>query len=270
LAFPYYFSEVAARQRCRKNGRLAVLNMRESSGSMEISQIQEQLATLYLRLNGYFVSGFIAHAPHEGARTNRTQVDALAVRFPYNSEPERGVTPSEYLQTSTNLTDILICEVKGGRALPRFNPALRNDVAALRSVLRWVGAFGEAEIDMLIDPLREAVTPNERVTSATFPTVTGPREFQLRLVLFAPDRPPPGRNKIRYIHGEELIGYVWRCLREGAPRPECAMRYDFGLWGPYETLIRFFKETPTRPSMQEIYEEVGRAADEATEHEGTT
>jgi hypothetical protein len=58
----------------------------------ERSDIQERLLHLYLRLNGYFVSGFIPHSHEHGKIL--TQVDALAVRHPFNCEPKRGIEPT--------------------------------------------------------------------------------------------------------------------------------------------------------------------------------
>src|ERR1700731_3077069 len=113
---------------------------------MRKSEIQETLVSLYLRLNGYFVSGFIVHAPGIDSAGNRTQVDALAIRLPYNSEPEREVMPSEYLQIPTGTTDIALCEVKGGHEALQFNQGLRGP-DAIRSVLRWIGAFEEKEME---------------------------------------------------------------------------------------------------------------------------
>jgi hypothetical protein len=49
------------------------------------SDVQETLVSLYLRLNGYFVSGFIVHA-QTGAKT---EMDVLAVRFPNQRESSR-------------------------------------------------------------------------------------------------------------------------------------------------------------------------------------
>src|SRR5215469_582268 len=109
---------------------------------MKRHDLQEVVSSLYLRLNGYFTSGFIVHAPGGDRAGNRTQLDALAVRLPYSSEPEREVLPSEYLQIPANMTDIVLCEVKGGREALQFNEALRH-VDAIRSVLRWIGAFEE-------------------------------------------------------------------------------------------------------------------------------
>ncbi|MEE9214556.1 MAG: hypothetical protein V3U54_07140 [Thermodesulfobacteriota bacterium] len=87
---------------------------------MEKSTLQEKLAALYLRLNGYFVSGFIVHAPIEyqnaagETRRVKTELDILAVRFPFNREPERVVLPSTYIDVSNSHIDNVIGEVKGG------------------------------------------------------------------------------------------------------------------------------------------------------------
>jgi hypothetical protein len=116
---------------------------------MKKHDLQETLVSLYLRLNGYFVSSFIVHAPGVDKESNRTQVDALRVRFPYNSEPEREIRPSEYLQIPAGATDILLCEVKGGQAPLQFNQGLRNH-GAIRSVLRWIGTFEDKEMENLV------------------------------------------------------------------------------------------------------------------------
>lgn len=124
---------------------------------MRRHDLQEQLAALYLRLNGYLVSGFIVHAQPGGKETNRTQVDALGVRFPYSCEPEREIKQSVFLQIPDNVTDILICEVKGGKEALKFNERLRKDSGALRSVLRWIGAFTEDEINGLVPAVQKAI-----------------------------------------------------------------------------------------------------------------
>jgi hypothetical protein len=222
---------------------------------MKKSEVQEQLSTLYLRLNGFFVSGFIVHAPPGAEQSNKTQLDALAIRFPHNAEPERLVRPSEYLQLSSEKTDIIICEVKGGAEKLQFNQALRTDFSVLQSVLRWVGAFEDHEINEIVGPLQELLMPRERDSSDHFRTLACPRDYQIRCVLFAPDQPAPRRNQMRYIHGQEIISHMWKCLHDKNLRPECAIRYDFGLWGPYESLVRVFKKAIQEPTLPEIYRE---------------
>ena len=51
------------------------------------SSVQEDLVALYLRLNRFFVTRFIVHSPVYDE--NRTEIDGLALRLPFNSEPER-------------------------------------------------------------------------------------------------------------------------------------------------------------------------------------
>src|SRR5580658_7819091 len=72
------------------------------------SRMQEQLLSLYLRLNGYFVSGLIVHSPTPGE--NFTEVDLLGIRFPRSREPERQIDSDPLLETSTDLIDLVICE----------------------------------------------------------------------------------------------------------------------------------------------------------------
>lgn len=59
------------------------------------SEVQEALLSLYLRLNGYFITSFIVHSSEFGK--NEAQIDALAVRHPFNAEPQREVDTSPFL-----------------------------------------------------------------------------------------------------------------------------------------------------------------------------
>jgi hypothetical protein len=110
---------------------------------MDRSDVQETLVHLYLRLNGYFVSGYIVQAPH-GATT---ELDVLAVRFPRHEEAEREIPCSEHLAIPAERIDFVVGEVKGGTGNVNFNVRFRNNPAAVRSVLNRFGAFPCGEID---------------------------------------------------------------------------------------------------------------------------
>lgn len=127
------------------------------------SKVQEQLVSLYLRLNGFFVTGFVVHSSIHGS--NQTEVDALALRLPFNSEPERQIGPSSLLDLTANLTDLMICEVKSRGQKLQFNSALRNQPAAAGSVLRWSGLFEEAEIPDLATSLCAALSPDRQAAT---------------------------------------------------------------------------------------------------------
>jgi hypothetical protein len=212
------------------------------------SDIQETLASLYLRLNGYFTSGFIVHAPEDEApRPNRTEIDVLAVRFPHNAEPEREICPSACLDVPSDCTDFVIAEVKGGKEPLQFNRGLRRP-ESLRSVLRWMGAFTESEIEGLIAALLPEMEPKELNVPDHFVSVQGPRETRIRAILFGVERGAPVRNQAKYIPGDELMKFIWACMRPDQLRTSCRTAYDFGLWGPlYVPLVRYFKD-PGRQS----------------------
>ena len=202
-------------------------------------EVQELLVTLYLRLNGYFTSGFIVHAPRKGQ--SRTEIDVLGVRFPKNAEPEREVAVAGELDPTTWLIDVVIAEVKSeGRDL-QFNEALRNSPSSVASVLRWVGLYEEAEIQTLAQKLGVCLAP-ENASRQEPPTIDGPRDTRIRGLLFSPERPQRQPDDPWFITGEHVFSHIWRCLRPSAPRTACAASYDFGLWGPgLEPIVRFFK-----------------------------
>jgi hypothetical protein len=107
---------------------------------MNKGQVQEAVVTLYLRLNGYC---FIVHSPIHGR--NRTEVDIIAVRFPHNAEPVRGVGTDRELGTSNDAVDFVIGEVKSRGQQLRFNEGLRSSRDAVDSILQWCGYFTPAE-----------------------------------------------------------------------------------------------------------------------------
>jgi len=204
------------------------------------SRTQENLLNLYLRLNGFFVTSFIVHSPAPGK--NRTEIDALAVRHPYNGEPERVIGPSPYLETSSELTDLLICEVKSeGRPL-QFNEALRDSIPAIKSVLRWAGLFREEELQDLASEFQTRLQPSYSPRQ-DIPSAPGPRSTRVRAILCSPGRWNRQDSQPWFINGSEIFEYLWQCFCPETPRDSCSTRYDFGLWGEsYEPLVRYFKD----------------------------
>ena len=220
------------------------------------SKAQEDLALLYLRLNGFFVTGFIAHSPIHGH--NLTEIDALALRMPHSAEPEREVGPHGLLDLSSNHADLIICEVKSRGEPLRFNAALTEDPRAAAAVLRWSGLFLEDELPELVTRLQAALAPNP-LRSAAPPSATGPRGTRVRGLLFAPERDKRYTNQSWFVTGPELFEYVHRCLSPTQPRSECSVSYDFGLWGDREPIIRYFKDRRGQDagSMDQLYGVLG-------------
>jgi hypothetical protein len=209
------------------------------SDEKQRSRIQEELLSLYLRLNGYFLTGLIIHSPVPGRVS--TEVDVLAIRFPHNQQPERQVLPDPLLEPSNERTDLLICEVKSRGQQLRFNEALVDSTATLTSLLQWSGLHSDAEIQDLVPAFRDAlsvtVKPNQSI-----PTVDAPRQSRVRGILCSPERDKRQKGQAWFIPGPPMLSYISQCLCPSTPRSGCATTYDYGLWGKYERLIRYIKD----------------------------
>lgn len=202
------------------------------------SQLQEQVVSLYLRLNGFFVTGFIVHSPLHSQ--NRAELDALALRLPFNAEPERQIGCDPILDLSEKYTDLAVCEVKSrGQAL-QFNESLVRQRGAVETILRWAGLFRAEEIGPVAGALAEALAPRDKAGTEA-PTVLGPRSTRVRGILFSPERDSRRKNQPWFVTGPEVFRYVWQCLCPENPRSSCATTYDFQLWGSHEPIVRYFK-----------------------------
>lgn len=218
------------------------------------SKLQEDLVRLYLRLNGFFVSTFIVHSPNPGE--NYTEIDALAVRLPFSSEPEREIGPHDLLNLSTSHTELVLCEVKSNGRKLRFNPALVGRPSTVTTVLRWSGLFENSEIESLAKDVSDALLPKNQSPESP-PTVFGPRGVRIRALLFSPER----NNRYPetepwYIEGPAIMDYIWQCLCPQALRPFCATNYDLHVWGSHEPIVRYFKERVAEDgpgNMRDLY-----------------
>ena len=207
---------------------------------MDRSDIQENLFSLYLRLNGYFVTGFIVHA----SLGNKTEMDALAIRFPHHREPEREIGPSLVLDVSDSFLDFLVCEVKGGTGHANFNAQFRECPEAIESVLNRFGAFTCEEIASLVPEIQDVLRPEKIQKSQEYPTMDIPRiNSRLRFVLVAPEQKRGAKNQGPYIYGDDMISYIWECFRPEVKRQRCGVRYNWNLWGEqYIKLVEYFKD----------------------------
>ncbi len=217
------------------------------------SDIQEALVSLYLRLNGYFASGFIVHAPYR----NKTEMDVLAVRFPRHMEPEREVQCCRHLAIPGNSIDLLVGEVKGGGSNANFNRRFREDGEAIRTVLRRFGALEEEGIERVCETVPGLLKPEKIRKLKTFPTLdVGSGSAQLRFVIFATEQRRESALAGPYIFEDDLLNFVWTCFSPEQQRPRSDARYNYELWGPlFVAMVQHFKDPErTLPgSIKDLY-----------------
>jgi hypothetical protein len=212
---------------------------------MERSDIQETLVSLYLRLNGYFLTGFIVHATYGTG----TEVDVLGTRFPHHQEPEREIECCTHLGIPKCL-DFIVGEVKGGLKNVNFNSGFREDRQAIGAVLHRFGAFRDTEIERVCDAVPGLLSPAALQRRTTFPSleveVSGEPSVQqgsLRFIPFAPEQSRPLEFARPYVFGDDMLSFVWKCFRPEQRRQRSGVRYNFDLWGSqFVQMVEYFKD----------------------------
>lgn len=216
---------------------------------MDRSDVQETLASLYLRLNGYLISGFIVHARDRVT----TEMDVLAVRFPRHQEPEREVQCCQHLAIPSNQIDFIVGEVKGGEGTVNFNVRFRANPGAIKTVLRRFGAFDEPEIarvtsavPALLDSANLRRAPGFPELDVAVPGALGPGAAKLRFIPFATEQERRNGQGRPYLFADDLLDFVWLCFRPEQRRPLCDDRYNYELWGQQFTAIVQHLKDPNR------------------------
>jgi hypothetical protein len=211
------------------------------------------------------MTGFIVHA----SRGNMTEIDAMAVRFPYYREPETEIEPDRVLSTSDSLMDFLVCEVKSGTRI-NFNASFRDKSEAITSVLNRFGAFPRAELSNLIARIEDVLHPENIRRSQVYPTIPIPSlNSRIRLLLVAPNQKRSDARKPKpYIYGDDMILYIWDRFRPEVRRQRCDVRYDLNLWGEYTELVAYFKDKKrVQPGdIDSIYGHFGLSVPSAGRH----
>jgi hypothetical protein len=118
----------------------------------------ESVAYWFFRLNGCLtIVNFVVHpdlAREDEPRSQRTDVDILAVRFPHRCELFISGKPMKDHKVfdSTNLIDIAIAEVKHGRC--NLNgPWIKKSDQNIHRILYAVGAFSKRRVPRVAESL---------------------------------------------------------------------------------------------------------------------
>jgi hypothetical protein len=220
---------------------------------MTKSDVLEVLAALYLRLNGYFTTGLILHSPEWGQ--SKTNIDCLAIRHFHHSQVDRGLVTAELFNDNQEVTDLVLCEVKGNPNKLSFNRPIRTDPEALCTILRWAGIFSEAQIDSVVCRLQPLL--QEGVTPETARMGVFEGGFRVRALLCCPTLGCADIGRW-CLTGYEIFGYARRCFNPDERRPSSSTRYNFQQWGyPFTPIVQWFKEQPDTPSLEALYEHLG-------------
>jgi len=214
--------------------------------------VHEALATLYLRLNGYFTTGLILHSPEWGR--NRTEVDCVAIRHPSHSQPETGTESSEFPAIRKGEVDLIICEVKSRPEDLMFNEPSRTDPEVLRALFRWVGIFNEKQVVSVANRLQPLLQSGVAVDTVRNGVVEG--RCRVRPLLCCPPCSEDECADRWCLVGPEVLRFVNQCFNPAAKRDSCSTRYNFRQWGYALTpLVEYFKNVKIggTPNLADLY-----------------
>lgn len=228
----------------------------------EKSIIQENLSKLYLRLNGYFTSGFLIHS---NEKKINAELDLIGIRFPYHEQEDTEHNSSEFLEVPENV-DVIIAEVKSKGQPLKFNKSLYNDeaISSWIKILSWIGISKDEELKMkLAEDLKNSVNPIENSQLKHFRTISlNESNFgvvSIRPIMFSPER-INSNNADKFINWKELNEFLWQCLCPPVQREMCGTRYDFTAWGELADIVRAYKNrqhTQTKfKEIEELYSEI--------------
>ena len=213
--------------------------------SKEKSLLQERLVGLYLRLNGYFQTGYIPHSAGRGQIG--TDVDRLAIRFPKHKQPERVVGDCPMLQIPPNSIDIILAEVKNKTL--EFNASIKSNGKQSQEnweqILRWSGLFENSEIQYLFPRLMTIADNDGEIINGNFEFISLLTNFgniTIRPIIFSIETDRNTVSSKIWINGGDMIRYIWDCLCPDSIRNNCATRYPFEAWGfEFTEIVEFFK-----------------------------
>ncbi len=232
--------------------------------SKEKSTVQEQLATLYLRLNGYLTTGFIIHSDQKKIEG---ELDIVAVRFPLHKQEDTEHNSSDFLEIPSNI-DIIIAEVKSFGQVLQFNDCLKQQETQdpWYKLLLWIGVFKEEhvydaalQLSQLVQSAQNSHIKNIRSTKgieSPFGTIT------VRPILFSPER-INANNTDKFVNWTELNDFIWKCLCPDTIRERSGTRYDFTAWGQgLSEIVKVYKDRQKGQSkiasIDDLYNDIER------------
>lgn len=230
-----------------------------SLNSKEKSTLQELLSILYLRLNGYFTTGFIVHSEEKDVDG---EIDIIGIRFPLHEQDDTTHNSSEFLENSANI-DLIIAEVKSKGQSLKFNDSLRtkdyDSIKSIKKILLWTGLLNTKIADDVSQEIYQLIQTEENSKLKTFrSTETLKTDFghlTIRPILFSPERYSTN-NADKFINWTKINSFIWKCLcpSESEIRVECKTRYAFEAWGTgLEEVVRVYKD---RQRSQERFQNI--------------
>lgn len=214
----------------------------------------ENISKLYLRLKGYVVTNLILHSEKSG--NLKTELDILGIRMPFHLQENRQVNLFDYLESSKENIEIIIADVKNTKNIDnvKFNDGLRKDDLSIKELIDWIGISNEN--NDLSSKFKNSLNlhSNELTGFESFQETSSIGNFLFKFTFFCPSLEKWNGKGFKYIHGEEIIEFIWECLNTTKEIDSCSRIYNFKNWNEYEEYVLFFKSTETKTTKIQFEE----------------
>ena len=219
----------------------------------EFDSVLEELTRLYLRLNGFINQNLIIHSDVNGESCG--ELDIIGVRFPFHSQSDREVDTSPILEASKDKIQIIIGDCKNfdKRENLKFSP-LRKKKECIEKLFNWIGLQEKCD-DKLIENFESCLNVHRKKNFLGFPTInldTSYAKFDIKFIFFCPSLEEWDGNSFKYVHGQEIFNYTFRCLNKIDSIERCSRTYNYENWNNYQWLIRYFKDRTSAGTIEDF------------------
>lgn len=215
----------------------------------------ENISNLYLRLKGYIVTNLIIHSEIQG--NSKSELDILGIRMPFHLQENRKVSVFDYLESSKESIEIIIADVKNVNNINKvkFNDGLRKHDSSIQQLIDWIGISNQ-EKDLL-NKFKSSLNLHKSTELngyETFDENLSIGKFSFKFTFFCPSLPEWNGKGFKYIHGDEIIEFIWECLNTINKIDTCSRKYNFENWNEFQEYVCFFKNTNTKITLKEFEE----------------
>lgn len=221
----------------------------------------ENLFKLYLRLNGYFVTNLIIHSKEKG--NLKSEIDVVAIRFPFHKQEDRQVETSCFLECENDAIEVLIADCKNVNNCNnvKFNDSLRKYDDSIKKLISWIG-FNEDISNDFVTQFREHLNSHNinHIAFAQFKEQLPLAKFNFKFTFFCPSLPEwnNSRKGYKYIHFDEVIDFIWKCLNKTEEIESCSKTYNYKNWNEFKPYILIFKQQNKKPTKERLEKEMNQ------------
>lgn len=216
----------------------------------------EYVSKLYLRLKGFLVTNLIIHSEVQG--DSSSELDIIAVKLPFHTQNDRQINLPDFLGTTSESIQVLVADVKNvkNQDKVKFNKGLRRQRKSICKLIEWIGCFDTVNVGVITE-IEELLNQHDcrssNFTNYFLENKTG--KYEIKFTFFCPQLNEWDGNGYKYIHGSEIMSFIWQCLNTQEKIDSCSRQYNLSGWMELAPYVKYFKQRSTVPTIEDFQSE---------------